>query len=281
MTGTELKILALVCMLLDHIWKFIPGMPYFFHWIGRISAPIFIFCCILGFENTINKKKYIIRVYFFSVFMAGINYMLHININFIRTIFLTLICILIIYLLETKHKNAKLCLIGFIIWQIITSIAIIMLILYTPITEDFTYLIINILGNILNLEGGITFIILGILMYKYRDKKNKLIYSSIILVMIYIGLFNTNILPNTLSFIDYYISALHVWFTSSFNMLFGIHPILTPKNMLFDNPQWMMIFSLPFIFKYNGERGKNLKYLFYVFYPVHIVTLYLIGINIG
>ncbi|PFW56203.1 hypothetical protein COL13_16590 [Bacillus cereus] len=42
----------------------------------------------------------------------------------------------------------------------------------------------------------------------------------------------------------------------------------------------MMIFALPFLLLYNGERGYNktwAKYMFYVFYPVHIWTLYIIG----
>lgn len=274
MTTGTLKILALIFMVIDHIWFFIPNVPYFFHWIGRLSAPIFIYCCIIAFLNTSNKKRYITRIYLLNVFMAGLNYMLHININFIRTILLTLICISIIYLFETKHKNAKIYLISAIIWQFITSVVIILIILYVPVTEDCIYLITNILGSILNVEGGITFIILGMLMYKYRNKKNKLVYSNIILVLIYVGLFNTNILPKILSFIDYHISALHVWFTSSFNMLFGIHPILTPKNMLFDNPQWMMVFSLPLILKYNGRKGKDIKWIFYIFYPLHILILY-------
>jgi hypothetical protein len=39
--------------------------------------------------------------------------------------------------------------------------------------------------------------------------------------------------------------------------------------------QWMMIAALPLIMLYNGERGKHsLKYLFYIFYPLHIWILY-------
>ncbi|EEK76555.1 TraX [Bacillus cereus R309803] len=47
-----------------------------------------------------------------------------------------------------------------------------------------------------------------------------------------------------------------------------------------ENYQWMMIFALPFLLLYNGERGYNktwAKYMFYVFYPVHIWMLYIIG----
>jgi len=43
-----------------------------------------------------------------------------------------------------------------------------------------------------------------------------------------------------------------------------------------------MIAALPFIILYNGERGRySLKYLFYVFYPLHIWILYIVKYAIG
>lgn len=34
--------------------------------------------------------------------------------------------------------------------------------------------------------------------------------------------------------------------------------------------------SLIFINLYNGEKGKNIKYLLYIYYPIHLIILYLI-----
>ena len=42
--------------------------------------------------------------------------------------------------------------------------------------------------------------------------------------------------------------------------------------------QWCSLFAIPLLFLYDGTRGKaKLKYLFYVFYPTHLVLLYLVA----
>jgi len=42
--------------------------------------------------------------------------------------------------------------------------------------------------------------------------------------------------------------------------------------------QWYALFAVPILALYNGERGKTrMKYLFYVYYPVHLAVVYLLG----
>lgn len=45
LTGFQLKIIGLVTMVIDHLAEFFNflGVPLWFHWIGRITAPIFFF----------------------------------------------------------------------------------------------------------------------------------------------------------------------------------------------------------------------------------------------
>ena len=42
--------------------------------------------------------------------------------------------------------------------------------------------------------------------------------------------------------------------------------------------QWFSLSALIPLLLYNGERGRrNMKYLFYIYYPAHLVIIYLIG----
>lgn len=46
--------------------------------------------------------------------------------------------------------------------------------------------------------------------------------------------------------------------------------------------QWYALLALPLLLLYSGQRGKaNLKYFFYIFYPVHLVVLQGIAMLLG
>lgn len=45
--------------------------------------------------------------------------------------------------------------------------------------------------------------------------------------------------------------------------------------------QWFSLLTIPFLALYNGKRGKvQMKYLFYIYYPAHLVLIYLISLVI-
>lgn len=42
--------------------------------------------------------------------------------------------------------------------------------------------------------------------------------------------------------------------------------------------QWFSLLALPLLALYNGERGKwRMKYFFYIYYPAHLVVIYVAG----
>ena len=65
MTGVTsffLHILAMVCMLCDHLWgTIIPGNEWL-TCVGRIAFPIFAFMTVEGYFHTANLKKYLLRL---------------------------------------------------------------------------------------------------------------------------------------------------------------------------------------------------------------------------
>lgn len=57
-------------------------------------------------------------------------------------------------------------------------------------------------------------------------------------------------------------------------MLFSVGLILVSFYQYALTCQWFSLFALVLLLLYNGERGRyNLKYAFYLFYPLHLVVL--------
>ena len=282
MSNTTLKIIAMIAMVIDHIFYFFPNIPYVFHWIGRISAPIFLFCSVLGYVHTTNRKSFFIRIYLLSVVVEGMNVFLgidYLRMNFIRTILLTLCLIFILDKFRNNDKKAYLYLSGFIIWQILSFGVIYHLVSSAMINENVAYLLFVIMVNFANLDGGILLALIGLLFYVFKDDKLKLSISFSILTFAYLVIFNSPLIPRIADFLyrSPQYSSLHTVFTSLCNVVLGAHPSGVTTDILFGNSQWMMIFSLIFILMYNGKKGYGLKWFFYIFYPLHIAILYLIS----
>ncbi len=74
-TETGLKWIALVTMVMDHIHYFFgfTGMiPEWFSMVGRLGAPLFLFCLVEGFTHTHSRKKYFAKVYILSAAMSAL-----------------------------------------------------------------------------------------------------------------------------------------------------------------------------------------------------------------
>ncbi len=253
MTSTSLKVIALILMLLDHVGQFIPGAPLWLHWVGRISAPVFMFCMAWGFYYTHDRKKYLLRMYFFGVGMGLIDL---ISNNIItdpyaimsNNIFVTLLLVgVIVWLIETrkadKPKGNKVIAL-FAGYQILTTLLCILAGQVVSLIGIMSF-VGAITGNLIFNEGSFIFVFLGVLIYFNRTEKKRLILAY--------GLFCLGFLA----------------------LEWAVYPQLSA--LLYNNYQWMMIGSLPLMLTYNGAKGRGFKYLFYIFYPVHIVILFFIG----
>ncbi|UQT49205.1 conjugal transfer protein TraX [Flavonifractor plautii] len=73
LSETGLKWIALVTMVLDHIhyfFSFTGCVPEWFSMVGRLGAPLFLFCLVEGFTHTHSRKRYFARVYVLSTAMS-------------------------------------------------------------------------------------------------------------------------------------------------------------------------------------------------------------------
>ena len=66
LSGFDLKVIAVVLMLIDHAGAFLFPEVKLLRLIGRLSFPIFAFLICEGFENTHDTKKYAMRLLAFA-----------------------------------------------------------------------------------------------------------------------------------------------------------------------------------------------------------------------
>jgi hypothetical protein len=71
LSNFQLKCIAALLMALDHLRAFFPGLPLWFRYLGRLSAPIFFFLTVEGFFHTRNRARYTARLLTGGVIMAA------------------------------------------------------------------------------------------------------------------------------------------------------------------------------------------------------------------
>ncbi|ETJ99773.1 protein TraX [Eubacterium nodatum ATCC 33099] len=216
-SGAQLKYLAFISMLIDHVNNaivtpmldgggFLLYLSNIFSILGRIAFPIFIFFIVEGFFKTSNRKKYLITLLIFGVisevpfdmFTSKTFFDPHWN-NMMFTLALCLITIWIIDSIKNKLDNK-------VLWYVISIIIVIL----------FGFLAMQ-----LSLDYDYHAIVVAYLFYIFYDKP-----------ILGAGLGYLSIIKELYSFL-------------------GFGMTLT----------------------YNGERGRQYKWLNYFFYPVHILIL--------
>lgn len=289
MTITTLKVIALILMSIDHIGMMIFPDVMWLRYIGRLSAPIFIFCVTEAMHNTQNQKKYLVRLFSFSLITSFLFYMamlvnfcrigqLHsIGTNITGMLFQGALLIYVIEAVRQKKDKWQLLLFGYIVYQIV------MRQLYTPILQlDFGYEVwLEGPLSCIYTGGGVLWIALFLVFYysKHRMAVNYIVYC-----VIFWYIRASYIFARIGVRLQFYESKLQSY---GFKILSGIYEFIfrgvlglntrIARDFDVHDCQWLMVFSIIFIMLYNGKYGKGMKKLFYIYYPLHIIVLYFIS----
>ena len=265
LSGFQLKYIALITMVFDHIHYFFDytgKIPIWFTMIGRLAAPLFLFAVIEGFVHTHNRKKYFLKIYALAILMGLIQFgfynFLHPLVRpdgfFPKNMMLSSFAILLVALQGIAWIQEKKYLKGIPTLLFPLMLPWLMLLLYLsgqdkPIFTLFINLLnYTVLPTHTSISDGGTWLLLtGIAMYLCHKnlKKEVLAFVTVSLVWVLMGI---------------------VLSRPSF------------QDLMFRYIEWMEIFAAPLMLCYNGQRGKGSKYLFYVFYPTHIYLLYALSV---
>ena len=256
MSGSRMKWIAIVTMLIDHIgaslleyylritdWSVMPAGVYdtvdfidmILRCIGRLAFPIFIFLLIEGFYHTRSRTRYLLRLAAFCVIS---------DIPFDLAVFVS----------NAKVRSGQ---------------------FYTFAHQNvFFTLTIGFLGMM------------------FLEKMHSRIRSKIIavigLIAVYIAFGAAAELLNT----DYgaagVTAILAAWTLKKYSLVKGkdmavpqMLVIVAILTIMSSTSEICAIADTAFARRYNGSRGKTIsKWFFYIFYPAHLFILFLIRYTI-
>lgn len=240
----DLKIIGIILMLIDHIHQmFVPmGIPNWLDWFGRPVAILFFFISVEGFIHTRSKIRYIMRLYICMILMS----------------FCTI-------QLENVVGYDEVTLMNNIFRDLLVG-CIMMYGIYF-IQEGWKS------KKVIKLFGGIFLFLIPILtsilfMYIMTNNVSPVLYKIV------------NLIPALLlTENNYLVLIIPIMYIFRKKRMIQCGFIMVASLVFFflGSTQWMMIFAIIPILLYNGEKGKGLKYFFYIFYPTHIWVLYLIS----
>lgn len=301
-SGSTLKLVAVFSMLVDHtaasilqnpaisanhatLLSITPWMRAF----GRLAFPIFCFLLIEGFLHTKSVKKYAFRLALFALiseipFDLAFSYK-PFDFSYQNVFFTLLIGLLVLegFRRLTQFKDRK-----WLILPALLGIAAAGYILSNYLVLGFVNVVnytLYYLGEssflFLSLKTDILLILICVLLsvaiYLFIRKKRSAEQANLLfarITVMTVGMALASILST-----DYFefgiltIAAMYALRKSRVAEMAAGSIILTLS--IFN--EFPSILDIPLIYWYNGNRGLRLKYFFYIFYPAHLLLLYLIG----
>ena len=303
---------ALVSEEASDIWfgNFLNAFLYYsdmiFRRIGRLAFPLFCFLMAEGFFYTKSRKKYLVRLFIFSL-ISEIPFDLAFNgrafdrdyQNVILTFFISFLALCLKELLRKKCykgvfplilKEFSFFLFGFsFFFVLLTSEAGLCIIdVFFPREGLMAFMrnlsLFNFEFTFFNeryfvfssISGLFSLIILNLyLMNKDRDKT---VSEAIGWIPVYIAVFLTYFLST-----DYSVIGPLVL------LIFYLYKLQTPKKKeramtvsviflsVYSFLEFYAFFDILPVKAYNSKKGRGHKYFFYIYYPLHLLILYLIA----
>jgi hypothetical protein len=293
-TSFIIKVIALLTMTIDHIGLFL-SMSYsynsdvlavsrIFRGIGRLALPLFVFMIVEGVLHTKNIKKYIARLgimaavisifYLFLDYIPELHKLAYSNGFDFRmgNIFIDLTLVAIsVYCLKSDKIYIK--------FLTLLPIAYSALSFVVKGIEHSQVIDILWFPSFLTLQYDYFSVVLGILFYAaylLADLYIKALESTSGMdKSIWVENGNYRLLVNILS----------AFLLAAISVLYYLTTKYWPSAVFWDaNPQLIAIFSGALILFYNGKRGYNAKwfqYGSYLYYPLHIILIFVMYITIS
>ena len=186
-------------------------------------------------------------------FVGNASYDASFSNNIFVTIFLG--CVVVYLYEKADNRKRRIKYISLLIFQQLAAFVLCVILaelLNIPRAID-TYMLYygygSLFGSMVFTEGSVLFVLFFVLVYFLKSRP--------VYLTVFVGIFT---------------AFLAVLIRRTYYMR-GPADYLIP----FDKYQWMMLLVIPFFFLYNGKKGKNLKWFYYLFYPLHIWGLYALG----
>ena len=266
LNALNLKLIAMVLMLSDHIWYVFLQEQESFHWmtyIGRLAFPIFAFQIVEGFAYTHNFRKYVGRVFLFALvseipfnlaFYGTISYPEHQNVMFTFCIALLLLAVI-----EKARKKGR---------------AVFVLTSAVCIVSGY------LLGYVLQVDYYGEGILMVMLFYFFRNMRFGWVGQLAGLLFVNFGIYGLR--DTMVQWFTVALAMFHTdqsqWFTLG-SYMFPL-PFFTPNMSWVLTDQALAVLALIPIWMYNRKQGPHnraLQYACYAFYPGHLLILGLLA----
>ena len=261
MNATTIKIIAICLMVFDHVHQmFNPmGAPTWLKYFGRPVFPLFLFAMAESFHYTRDRKKFLTRLLLAASVMTILSFVLGTvlpnpspEVSLMNSAFMTFF-IAGLYMLfwdmfrdGLKAKNVK---------KIVGAV----LLCFVPVLSAAPLFLFSNMAD--SLFETLPF-------WAVR---------AIILVISLIPSVFTAEAGMTMGALGllFYIFRKWRWAQVAVLAAFSLARFfLTPNDLA---NQWLMVLAAIPMLLYNGEKGRGMKYFFYIFYPAHIYLLYIIA----